>query len=70
MNGLGQVDQRGAGGRSVDEGDPKEQEARGKGPHQEVLQGGLGSSEVVPSDAGQHVDRDRHGLEAESYNFV
>ncbi len=58
------VEQRRAEG-AVGHGDAEEEEARGEGAEQEVLQRGFRRAQVGPPDAGEHVDRDRHELEAQ-----
>jgi hypothetical protein len=59
--------QREAGGpgSAVHQRDAVEQEPRGEGADQEVLERGLGAERIHPVVAGQDVHRDRHHLEAE-----
>ncbi len=62
---VGDAVQVGGAGGPEDEGDAVDEEAGGEGPDQQILQRGLarvGPGAEVP---GEHVERDRHRLEAE-----
>ena len=61
----GDLMEAGVAGVAVDQRDAVEQHARGQRAEDEVLEAGLGGTQVVAVDRGKHIDRQRLQLEAE-----